>query len=68
MTPSATCISLPHSCVTSELPDQIAVQDEGEVTAREEAQFFDVLAKLRSGDREGLAQHQAPGTDSMGLK
>ena len=39
------------------------MQDEGEVTAREEARFFDVLAKLRAGDAKGLAQHKVPGTD-----
>ena len=33
------------------------------MTAREEARFFDVLAKLRAGDAEGLAQHKVPGTD-----
>ena len=56
-----------HSCVTLGPTDQSTVQDEGEVTAREEAHFFDVLAKLRSGDHVGLAQQQAPGADCMGL-
>ena len=39
----------------------IRVQDDGEVTAREEAHFFYVLAKLRSGDREALKELEPPG-------
>ena len=31
------------------------------MTAREEAHFFDVLAKLRSGDREALKELAPPG-------